>query len=230
MSSTVSEKKSVLFSSLGKKYLMGFTGLFLITFLVVHCLINSMVFFDNTGALFNDYAHFMGTNLLIRIGEVFLFAGLLLHIVDGLLLFFQNRAARPVKYVVSASNDNSKWYSRSMAILGTLLLMFLIVHLAHFWVPSRITGLEESAVPGIHDLYAVMLATFANPIVVAIYVLAQIVLGYHLLHGFKAAFQSLGLNHAKYNGIINTTGIAFSIIVPFVFAMMPIVLYFRANG
>ena len=135
---SVAQKSSALFSSsLGKKYLMGLTGLFLITFLLVHCFINAMVFFDTDGKLFNSYAHLMGTNILIRIMEVGLFGGLLLHIIDGLMLFFQNRAARPQQYAYVKHAENITWYSRSMALLGTLLLIFLILHLSHFWVHSR---------------------------------------------------------------------------------------------
>jgi succinate dehydrogenase / fumarate reductase cytochrome b subunit len=230
--SAIAQKSTALFkSSIGKKFVMGLTGLFLVTFLLVHCFINSMVFFDASGSLFNEYAHFMGTNILIRIMEVGLFGGLILHIVDGLMLYFQNRKARPVKYAYSNPNANSTWYSRSMALLGTLLLIFLILHLSHFWVKSRITGLPEVDHPQFKvqmlDLYSAMRETFSNLIVVVIYVLAQFALGYHLLHGFKSGFQSLGLNHTKYNGLIATTGTIFAIVVPFIFALMPIVIYLR---
>jgi succinate dehydrogenase / fumarate reductase cytochrome b subunit len=234
---SVAHKSSALFTtSLGKKYLMGLTGLFLISFLIVHCSINSMVFFDATGGLFNEYAHFMGTNILIRIAEVGLFAGLLLHIIDGLMLFFQNRAARPQKYIYSDRSANSSWYSRSMALLGTLLLIFLIIHLGHFWVKSRhiIGSLPEVDHPILKgqmiDLYSEMFKIFSFLPVVIIYVLAQFALGFHLLHGFWSAFQSLGLNHTKYNNAIHKTGTAFAIIVPFIFALMPIIIYLRTIG
>ena len=229
---SVAQKPSALFkSSIGKKFLMGLTGLFLVSFLVVHCFINSMVFFDASGTLFNEYAHFMGTNILIRIAEVGLFGGLILHIIDGLMLYFQNRAARPQKYVYNDYSTNSKWYSRSMALLGTLLLIFLILHLSNFWVHSRFMTMPEVDHPQFKvqmiDLYGLMKETFSNPIIVLIYVLAQFALGYHLLHGFKSAFQSLGLNHTKYNQLIDVTGTAFAIIVPIIFAAMPIVIYLR---
>lgn len=225
MSSKV--QPTILGSSIGKKFVMGLSGLFLVSFLFVHCFINAMIFFDSTGTLFNEYAHFMGSNIVIRIMEVGLFAGLLIHIVDGLWLWKLNNEARPVNYAYSQASANSKWYSRSMGLLGTILLIFLIVHLYHFWVPSRITGLQDSAVPGVHDLYAEMVMVFKNPIVVILYVLTQISLAYHLLHGFKSGFQSIGLNHKKYNGVIHIAGVVYSIVIPFVFALMPIVLYLR---
>jgi succinate dehydrogenase / fumarate reductase cytochrome b subunit len=229
---SVAQKPSALFkSSIGKKFLMGLTGLFLVSFLVVHCFINSMVFFDSSGTLFNEYAHFMGTNILIRIAEVGLFVGLILHIADGLMLYFQNRAARPQKYAYNNESANSPWYSRSMALLCTLLLIFLILHLSQFWVHTRFMTMPEVDHPQFKiqmiDLYSLMRETFSNPIIVLIYVLAQFALGYHLLHGFKSAFQSLGLNHTKYNQLIETTGTAFAIIVPIIFAAMPIVIYLR---
>ena len=233
MSSTAQKSSALFSSSLGKKYIMGATGLFLITFLLVHCFINAMVFFDSTGSLFNEYAHFMGTNILIRIMEVGLFAGLIIHIVDGLMLYFQNRAARPEKYAYSNPSANSTWYSRSMALLGTLLLIFLVLHLYHFWVKSRgiIGHLPEVDHPILKgqmiDLYSEMKVVFSFLPAVIIYVLAQFALGYHLLHGFKSAFQSLGLNHTKYNNAIAMAGTAFAIIIPLIFAAMPIVIYLR---
>ena len=231
MASAAHKSSPFLKSSLGKKYLMGLTGLFLISFLVVHCFINSMVFFDASGTLFNEYAHFMGTNILIRIAEVGLFAGLLLHAGDGLMLYFQNRSARPQKYAYTKYAENISWYSRSMALLGTLLLIFLILHLSHFWVHSRFMTMPEVDHPQFKvqmiDLYGLMKETFSNPFIVLIYVLAQVALAYHLLHGFWSAFQSLGLNHTKYNKAIHTAGTAFAIIVPIIFAAMPIVIYLR---
>jgi succinate dehydrogenase / fumarate reductase cytochrome b subunit len=221
--------RSVLFkSSIGKKLLMGLTGLFLITFLIVHVSINGMIWFNDGGVTFNKWAHFMGTNLIIRILEIGLFIGLIIHIVDGLLLYKQNRDSRPVKYVYNEPSANSSWYSRSMALLGTLILLFLILHLSHFWVKTRFTGIEQYGLDadGQENLFAVMNQVFQSPIIVAIYVAGCFSLFWHLLHGFKSAFQTLGLNHVKYNEAIAVTGIAFSIIVPFIFAMMPVSIYF----
>lgn len=212
-------------SSIGKKLVMGITGLFLISFLVVHCLLNSFIFLNDGGLLFNSGAHFMATNILIRIMEYVLFIGLIIHMVQSLFLTIQNRKARPVKYAVNNGGANSKWYSRSMGILGTLLLLFLIVHLAHFWVKSRFTGLPGEDANGHEDLYAVMQIVFKNLWVVIVYVLGCISLAYHLMHGFQSAFQTLGLNHPKYNPLIKTIGFWFSIIIPLIFAAMPITMY-----
>ncbi len=207
---------------------MGLTGFFLISFLIVHASINAMIWFNDGGVTFNKYAHFMGTNLIIRTMEIGLFAGLLLHVVDGLWLWSQNRAARPVKYAYSNESANSPWYSRSMALLGTLILLFLILHLANFWVKTRFTGIEQYGTDAAsqENLFAVMQDVFKNPVIVVVYVLGCFSLFWHLLHGFKSAFQTLGLNHVKYNEAIAVAGIAFSIIVPLIFALMPVSMFF----
>ena len=212
-------------SSIGKKLIMGLTGLFLISFLVVHCFLNCFVFIPDGGLTFNIGAHFMATNWLIRAMEVVLMAGLLLHIVQGARLTFQNQAARPVKYAYNDGNANSKWYSRSMGLLGTLLLIFLVVHLSQFWTVSRFTGIPSVDANGHEDLYAVMKETFSNIGWVILYVLSMISLGYHLLHGFASTFQTMGWNHKKYTPIIKAIGVGFSIIIPLLFAAMPVWIY-----
>lgn len=221
----MSKKSGFLSSSIGKKIVMGLTGLFLISFLVVHCFINSLIFFNDGGLTFNTGAHFMATNWLIRFGEYVLFAGLILHMVQALILTVENNKARPVGYAKSNGAANSTWYSRSMGLLGTLLLMFLIIHLAHFWVKSRFTGLPGEDAEGHENLYAVMQETFTHLWVVVVYCFAMISLAYHLLHGFQSAFQTLGLNHKKYTPLIKSAGMWFSIIIPLIFAAMPITMY-----
>lgn len=215
---------SAFTSSIGKKFVVGITGLFLCSFLVVHCIINSLIFLNDGGETFNLGAEFMGTNPIIRTMEIVLFIGLLAHIVQSLLLQAQNRKARPVGYAAYDGNANSKWYSRSMAILGILLLIFLIIHLKHFWVVSRFT---DHITSGEETLFEEMLEVFENPIIVAIYVLAQFSLGYHLLHGFQSGFQTMGWNHKKYTPIIKTTGVVFAVVFPLLFALMPLAIYFK---
>ncbi len=210
-------------SSLGKKIQMGLTGLFLISFLVVHCLLNSFIFFNDGGATFNKGAFFMATNPLIRIIEIVLFVGLILHAVQALVLTMQNNKARPVKYAVNNGSANSKWYSRSMGILGSLLLMFLIIHLSHFWVDTKVAQLNGKI--NEHNTYLEILEVFHNPINVIIYLLGIISLCYHLMHGFQSSFQTLGWNHPKYTPAIKLIGFWFSIIVSVLFAAMPIAIF-----
>jgi succinate dehydrogenase / fumarate reductase cytochrome b subunit len=217
--------KNFLQSSIGKKLVMGLTGLFLISFLIVHCLLNSFIFFNDGGLMFNVGATFMAKNPLIRAMEYVLFIGLIWHMIQALILTMENTKARPVSYAYHNGSANSKWYSRSMGILGTLLLLFLIVHLAHFWVKSRFTGLPGEDANGNENLYAVMQQVFQIWWVVVIYVAGCISLAYHLLHGFPSAFQTMGWNHPKYNPLILKVGTAFSIIVPLIFALMPIAMF-----
>jgi succinate dehydrogenase / fumarate reductase cytochrome b subunit len=221
--------KSLFSTLIGKKMLMGLTGLFLITFLVVHCGINALIFFNDGGELFNKGAEFMGTNLLIRTMEIVLFLGIIAHIVDALLLTLANNKTRTVKYAHQKPNANSKWYSRWMGLLGTLILMFLIIHLKHFWVISRFTDhiahSELDKLPGQDTMFAEMKEIFENPMVVLLYVSAMVSLAYHLMHGFQSAFQTMGWNHPKYTPAIKKIGFWFSIIIPFVFALMPIALH-----
>lgn len=205
---------------------MGLTGLFLISFLVVHCFLNAFIFFNDGGLRFNEGAKFMATNPVIRVMEYVLFAGLVIHMVQSLFLTIQNRKARPVKYAVNNGAANSKWYSRSMGILGSLLLMFLVIHLANFWVKSRFTGLPGLDANGNENLYILMIEVFHNIWFVIAYILGVIALAYHLMHGFPSAFQSLGLNHKKYTPLIKGFGFWFSIIIPLIFGLMPLSIFF----
>ncbi len=213
---------SIFYSSIGRKFAMGITGLFLITFLIVHCTVNALIFVNDGGEAFNAAAEFMGTNVIIRTMEIVLFLGIIWHIIQALTLTLKNQKARPVQYDVHNGNANSKWYSRWMGLLGTLILMFLIIHLKHFWVVSRFT---DHITSGEETLFGEMKEVFENPFVVILYVASMFSLAYHLMHGFQSAFQSLGLNHKTYTPIIKSVGFWFSIIVPLVFAMMPIAMY-----
>lgn len=218
----MSNSSSMFKSSLGKKLVMGITGLFLISFLMVHCFLNSLIFLNDGGETFNLGAEFMAKNWVIRAMEIVLFGGLLWHIIQAAILTRQNKKARPVAYAASNPSANSKWYSRSMGLLGTILLIFLIIHLRHFWVVSRFT---DEITSGRETLFNEMKEVFSQLWVVILYCLAMVSLGYHLLHGFKSAFQTLGWNHVKYNSIIEKTGVIISTVLPVLFAAMPIAIY-----
>lgn len=215
--------KQVFTSSVGKKLTMGFTGIFLILFLIVHVGLNACIWANDGGEMFARAAHFMGNNWVPRILEIGLFAGLILHIIQGLMLEFANRSKRSIGYAVSYGNKGSKWYSRSMGLLGTLILLFLIMHLYHFWLPNRA---HQGFLLGDEiDLYSKMKLEFSSPVVVLLYVLGCISLGYHLAHGFQSAFRTIGVHNKKYNLMLTSLGYAFSIIVPAMFAMMPVSFY-----
>lgn len=216
--------KSFFTSSIGRKFIMALTGFFLICFLLVHVTINGMIFLNDNGETFNFYAHILSHNYFMRIAEIGLFIGFIIHIVQGLMLWSKNAKARKKGYAVKAGNKTSKWYSRSMGLLGSLILLFLVVHLSHFWAGTKSAMYLHGDAE--HNLYYEMQNAFSIEWVVIVYVLGCIALAWHLLHGFKSAFQTFGINSSKYNKLIQTTGIVFSILVPFVFALMPVAVYF----
>ncbi len=227
-------------SSVGKKWVMALTGLFLISFLVIHVGINSCIFNDlpvfdpnDNGKMFNKAAHFMGSSVLIRIIEIGLFIGFIIHIVQGYILEVKNRTTRKKGYKIKMGAKGSTWYSKSMGLLGTLLLFFLIMHISHFWVPSRITLNLPPVQYGdmeTHNLFARMIQVFHNPLIVALYLVGCISLAWHLLHGFQSAFRTLGLSNHRYSALIKGVGAVFSILVPLLFALMPISMHFGWIG
>ena len=201
---------------------MSLTGIFLILFLIVHCYINAQIFWNDGGEKFEEAAHFMGTNFIIRTIEIGLAAFLLLHIIQGLNLWIKLMGKRKVRYATSAGGQTSAWYRRSMGILGSLLLIFLVIHTSKFWIPNRASQISGN---GELPLYEMMKLEFQNIWVVLIYVFGCVTLAWHLVHGFWSSFQTLGLSTYRYKGIINGIGVAFAIIVPAIFALMPIAFY-----
>ncbi|MEM7550064.1 MAG: succinate dehydrogenase cytochrome b subunit [Bacteroidota bacterium] len=216
-------------STLGRKLVMAVTGIFLITFLVVHLIGNVSLITDPTGLAFNQYAHFMKTNPLIKLSEVILFAGFLFHSVDGILLMSKNRKARPVRYAVDNKSKTYSWTSKYMGPFGVVILVFLIIHLVDFFSYKYFRNdlLVKYMVDGtmIDDLSTKVYSSFANPLMVIFYTVSMVVIGLHLHHGFQSSFQSLGLNHKKYTPFIEKLGTAFAVIVPLGFALIPIIIF-----
>ncbi|MBP6447425.1 MAG: succinate dehydrogenase cytochrome b subunit [Saprospiraceae bacterium] len=212
-------------SGIGKKLLMSLTGLFLILFLVVHLLGNLQLLKDDGGVAFNVYAHFMTTNPLIKTIAYGNYFFILLHAFVGISLALYNRNAKGQKYAVSHSMHTS-WASKNMALLGTLILAFILIHMGDFWLKMKLDQLPMISYPGIEgemkDLYFRVAEAFKNPVIVATYVVGLIVLAFHLLHGFQSAFQTLGINHKKYTPAIKAFGIAYSILTPLGYAIIPI--------
>ncbi len=222
--------KQVFTTSIGRKITMALTGISLILFLVIHAGLNACIWAMDGGQMFNSAAHFMGGTVVIRILEIGLFVFFFLHIIQGLALVFYNKSKRATGYDVAYGNKGSKWYSRSMGLLGTIILLFLIIHWIQFWIPSRFTGVEETTLSDgrqVHNLFALMQVTFQQLWVVVLYVLGCVSLGYHLAHGFQSAFRTIGVHNKRYSAMLTAFGYGFSIIVPFVFAMMPVTMYFN---
>ena len=221
-------------SSIGQKVVMSLTGLFLISFLVVHLVGNLQLLALDEGAAFNEYAYFMTTNPLIGGLSYGLYAGFLLHAVQGIALWVRNRRARGTqKYAVSRVSAASKHAparaSSHMALLGTIILAFLGIHMGDFWYSMKFgdTIPYVAGSDSVRDLYFKVSASFRQPWIVAVYVVAMVALAFHLLHGFWSAFQTLGLNHRKYTPLIKAVGVVFSLAVPLAFAVIPVYMYFQ---
>lgn len=215
-------------STIGRKLVMSLTGLFLILFLVVHLAGNLQLLYNDGGQAFNIYALTMTTNPFIKVISYVNYTMIILHVIWAIILTRRNSAARgSVGYAVS--DNSSTWSSRNMGILGTLILLFLVFHLQGFWYRMHWGPIETVTYDGetYKDLYAVVDFAYNHLWYVAIYVFSMAALGFHLYHGFGSAFQTLGLNHVKYNGVIRVVGVAFSIIVPALFALIPIVMYLK---
>lgn len=213
---------------------MAITGLCLIMFLIVHVTVNALIWAEvfvpgDGGEIFNKAAHFLGATMVPRILEIGLFLFFILHIIQGYMLEFSNRSKRGKGYKVSMGSEGSRWYRKSMGLLGTLIFLFLIIHIVHFWIPSRFGGLEESRPDALgrkyHDLYREMVIVFQQLWVVVLYVLGCISLAWHLVHGFQSGFRTLGVSNKRYLSMLNILGIAFSVIVCTLFAMMPVSMY-----
>lgn len=217
---------SFLNSSIGKKFLMSLSGLFLITFLLVHLAVNSLILFDRTGDLFNRAAHFMSTNPVIKIVEPVLAIGFIFHIIYAGILTLMNQWARPVGYDKLRAGNSSKWASRNMFVLGALVLIFLIIHIADFYWKIRFTGselLDSGAVGEVENTYKLVTTLFIDWWWIDIvYVIGAIVLGLHLTHAFWAAFQTLGLSNDRWRKRLDVLGWVYTIVVAGGFALIPL--------
>jgi succinate dehydrogenase / fumarate reductase cytochrome b subunit len=215
-----------LSSSLGKKLIMALTGLFLITFLIVHLIGNLQLLHDDGGRAFNIYARFMTTNPLIKTVSYLLYASILVHAIWALLLTVQNKKARGSSYAMV--NKSSAWSSRNMGVLGTIIFIFIVIHMKDFWAQMHWGGIPTANYDGedVKDLYSIVALAFAELWYVILYVVCMIALAFHLWHGFASGFQTLGLNHAKYNGVIEFVGKVIAVVIPAAFAWIPIKMFF----
>ena len=217
-----------LSSSIGKKFLMSLSGLFLLTFMLVHLTVNSMILFDSSGDLFNRAAHFMETFPVIRIIEPILGIGFLLHMVYAVILTIHNLYTRPVGYKSQKLANSSTWASRNMFVLGLVITAFLVIHIANFFWKIKFTGhelLSEITVHGVHmeNSYALVTSFFINWWwIVIVYVIGAIALGFHLYHAVWSAFQTLGWSNGLWRKRLNIVGLVLSIVIAGGFAIIPL--------
>lgn len=213
---------------------MALTGLFLILFLVVHLVGNLQLLAGDGGRSFNEYSHFMSHSLLIQTVSKLNFAFIVLHVLYSLWLTRQASAARPQGYEGKPALQTATWTSRNMGILGTVILLFLIVHLKGFWYELKFGAVPSISYPGsgesLQNAYEVVKAAYSQSWYAGFYILSMIFLGFHLHHGFQSAFHTLGLSNYRYKPLIRTVGAVFSVLVPLLFALIPAVMFLQSQG
>ena len=215
-----------LSSSIGKKFAMALSALFLMIFLLQHFAINILSVFSESA--FNKASHFMGTFWAVQyLLQPVLIFGVIFHFVMGFLLEIQNRKARQIKYAKNNGNANSSWMSRNMIWSGFAILAFIVLHFIDFWIPEMqykyIDFSPENPTRYFHEL----VEKFHNPVKVSAYVIAFIFLILHLLHGFNSAFQSVGANN-KYTKALKGFSKIYAIGIPLGFIF--IALYHHFTG
>ncbi len=216
----------IITSSVAQKFLMALTGFFLISFLIVHLTGNFLLFKGDDGVAFNAYTHFMSTTGMIRIIELVLLVGFLLHFYIAWRTTRHNQQTRLQNYFYNNPSASSSWASRNMGLIGLGILIFLIIHLHNFWFRYKFQA-DIPLVQGTNYkdmLWLVQTIFIKEWWFTIIYILAMILLSFHLIHGFESAFQSLGLNHKKYTPFIKKIGVLFAILIPASFAMIPIMV------
>jgi succinate dehydrogenase / fumarate reductase cytochrome b subunit len=203
---------------------MALLGTFLLIFLLVHLTINLCLLRQDDGLWFNAAAHFMGTNYIVKIFEVVLFAGFILHILLGIILQVRNWMSRPVRYMVT-NKSVTPFLSKYMIYTGGIVLFFLIIHFMNFYfIKLGWVGENAPRIDGEPNFYLIARELFSVPGYSILYIVLFIILGVHLYHAFGSAFQSLGLNVKKYTHVIEKAGLIYSIIIPAGFIIIP--LYF----
>ncbi|MFO8000964.1 MAG: succinate dehydrogenase cytochrome b subunit [Marinilabilia sp.] len=231
---------STLGSSIGKKLLMSLSGLFLISFLVIHLTVNSLLLVPDGGDLFNAAAHFMATTPAIRVIEPLLAVGFLIHILWGVKITLDNRRALgDARYASGNKTWGVSWASQNMLVLGITVGAFLVLHLANFWIKMRLTGdplLDHTTVEiagvdtEVENAYALVNHTFSYLWIVIVYVIGAVGLAIHLSHGFWSAFQTLGLSNTIWRKRLSILGNIFAWIIGLGFSLIPILQYLFYQG
>jgi succinate dehydrogenase / fumarate reductase cytochrome b subunit len=225
-------KTHFLSSSVTQKFGMAITGILLIGFLVVH-LSGNFLLYSSDGSLFNAYAEKLASfGYLLYAAEVGLVAFILFHAVTGIRLAWLKKEAKPVKYAVNQSKGGkSKWgfAANNMAITGSILFIFIVLHIKHFkFGPGINEGYTTELAGGVQarDLHRYVSEQFKDAKVVALYTVAMIFLGFHLRHGVWSGFHSLGLTRETNSKTIYIVGGAIGILLAVGFLSIPAYIYF----
>jgi len=213
-------------SSIGKKIIVSITGLFLVIFLLVHLSLNLLTLVGN-GHVFNIAAHFMASNIAMKVLEIVLALGFIIHIFYTSYLTLKNQFARPVKYAVVNQNEASSWSSRNMYITGGMVFTFLVIHLINYYYKIKFTDLIESKKMTEFQL----VTNIFHPdhwYFVLIYITGFVLLGLHLNHSFQSGFQTLGLNNREWLPRLKFIGSIYAIIVVVGFTIIPLYFFISA--
>ena len=214
-------------SSIGKKLVMAVTGSFLLIFLVIHLIGNITLFFG--AEAFNGYVGALDVvKPLIRVIEVVLLTAFLLHIFNGVKLWLENKRARGLNSKVNGLPENSDVFSRTMFLSGSIVFIFLITHLGTFFWRFNVN--DPMGLANHHQYFDIVVYFFGIWWYVLLYVIAMVLLGFHLNHGFQSAFQTFGWNHKKYFPFIQKIGTLYALIMAIGFASMPVYFFFFCGG
>ena len=212
------------FSSLSHKYIVSLAGLFLMLFLCFH-LFTNLLMLKGDGESFKQAVAFLSSNPLIKIMEYVLFAVFIIHILFGIIVWINNSRARPVKYHVAQSSETS-YFSKFMIHTGLIILAFLIIHLNSFFFIKLGWAPLPNNVADQYDFFSMAVVKFQNPLYSLVYLVSFVFLGFHLNHAFQSAFQTLGLNHAKYFGVVKIIGTLYALTISLGFSIIPVYFLF----
>lgn len=214
-----------------RKSIIAATGLFLCIFLIVHLSANCILLLPEETAreLYNSYSTTLRENPLIKIVAYILYLSIILHVIYALLVTLRNQKAKPTKYAVNHSNENSTWTSQNMGLIGIFILLFIVVHLANFWARIKL-GLGEvvgTDAFGNVDVYEVTSSLFHNIYYVIFYSILMIPLGLHLHHGLKSAFKTLGFYHKSGLDVLAKVALIYAFVMSIGFGIIPFIVYFK---
>lgn len=221
--------KQAFSSSIGSKFLIAITGLFLLIFLAAH-LAGNLLFIVGPEA-FNEYGHKLISNPLVYVAEAGLLAIFALHIFKTVAMVAGSFAARPQGYAkrtwAKTKNDRSRKSvaSSTMILTGTITLLFVVTHLLTFKF-----GAHYQSPQGIRDLYRLQLEVFSSPGYVAFYIVAMLLILFHLWHGASSAMQSLGVNNPTWAPRFIAGGRLLAVVLGLGFAMLPVYTFFVGAG
>ncbi len=213
--------------SVGQKIIVSLSGLFLVTFVIVHLLGNFLLFWGQDA--FNTYAYLLTRNkAILYILEAGIIAGFLAHIILTIKLTWKNRKSRgEVAYFKKKKMGKSTIFSANMGIAGGYILLFLIIHIKSFkYGETPMVGINSFPDALVRDLYTLVVESFKDPLYSSFYCLGMLFLGGHLSHGFQSAFKSLGLYQTSWEKPLKRISVTLGILIGGGFMSIPLYFYF----